>query len=216
MQLHKKRLASFRSDINFAQEQHSAQKNSQRVKFLKGLTIIGCILVISCVVLFVIHFNYFTGINIGSLSISSEGLVMRSPIVTGGSESNNYKITADKAIQRLFDPNVLNLNKISADIINTTGVSTKLTANNGIYHSKDDIIKLNENIKITRNNEYSVYLKSAHINLSDGSFESNDYVYVRSKNLELSAMQTKYDETSMKFLGDVKVTLHPTSSSENQ
>ena len=216
MQPPKNRLASFSSDIDFVEEQHSAQKNSQRVKILKRLMIIGCILITSCVVLLVIHFNYFTGINIGSLSISSEGLVMRSPIVTGGGESNNYKITADKAIQRLFDPNVINLKKISADIINTQGESTKLTADDGIFHSKDDVLTLNENIKIIRKNEYSIYLKTAHINLSDGSFESNDYVYVQSKNGELSAMQAKYDETSMRFLGDVKVTLQPTSNSDNQ
>ena len=216
MQPPKKRLASLSSDIDFVKEQHSAQKNSQRVNILKRLMIIGCTLVTGCVVLFVIYFNYFTGINIGSLSISSEGLVMKSPIVTGGGESNNYKITADKAIQRLLDPNVLNLEKISADIINTTGESTKLTANDGIYHSKDDVLTLNENIKITRKNEYSIHLKNAHINLSDGSFESNDYVYIQLKNGELSAMQAKYDETSIRFQGDVKVTLQPTNSSENQ
>ena len=216
MQPPKNRLASFSSDIDFVEEQHSAQKNSQRVKILKRLMIIGCILITSCVVLLVIHFNYFTGINIGSLSISSEGLVMRSPIVTGGSETNNYKITADKAIQQLFDPNVLTLKKISADIINSKGESTKLTADDGIFHSKDDVLTLNENIKIIRKNEYSIYLKTAHINLADGSFESNEYVYIQSKNGELSAMQAKYDETSMRFLGDVKVTLQPTSNSENQ
>ena len=207
---------STQSAPDFATEQHSAKENSKRVSLLKKVLIIGCVLVFGCVASFVYYFNYLTGIDLDSISISSGGLVMTAPVLTGGDATTKYEITAKEAIQDLNDPNTITLNKISATIDNAEDESFKLHSDEGVFNAKDDKLKLNQNVKIHGNNSYSAYSRSASIDFVNDQFESGDFVYIYSKNITLEAQKAFYDKSNLKFFGGVKVIIQPTNKSENQ
>ncbi len=209
-------FTSVRSNAYFATEQQLAWKNSKYVNFLKKLMILGCILVFCSVVALVYYFNYLTGIDLDSISISSGGLVMTSPVLTGGDKTTKYKITADEAIQNLSDPNTISLNKITAVVNNAEDESFRLNSDKGTFNAKDDKLKLTNNVKVRGSNNYTAYSKSADIDLVNDRFETGEYVYIYSENATLEAEKVIYDKGNLKFLGGVKMYIQPTVTRENK
>ena len=209
-------LTTLRPNANFETEQQSALYHSRRVTILKKLMIMGCFLVFSCVVALIYYFNYLTGIDLDSISISSGGLVMTSPVLTGGDDTTKYEITAEKAIQNLSDPDTISLNKITAVVNNAENESYRLNSDKGAFNAKDDKLKLTDNVKVRSSNNFTAYSKSADIDLANDRFETGEHVYIYSETATLEAQKAIYDKGNLKFVGGVKVYIQPNVTSENQ
>ena len=204
------------SKFDFANEQQSAQQHSKHVSLLKKLMFSGCILVFCSVVALVIYFNYATGIDLESIAISSEGLEITNPVVTGSDNKSKYEITAEKAVQNLTDPDFIFLKKISAVVNNSEDDSYKLNSDEGTFNTKDDNLKLVNNVRIHGTNGYTAYSGFADIDLANNQFITGDYVYITSQNTSITAQEAVYNNGSLKFLGGVKVILQPTQQNDIQ
>ena len=209
-------LTYLRSKSDFASEQLSAQENSKRISLLKKLMFSGCILLLGSVIALIIYFNLSTAIDLDSISISSGGLEMTNPVVTGGDKATKYEITAKKAIQSLADPDFIHLKEISAVVNDANNDSFQLNSDEGFFDAKVDNLTLKDNVNIHGSNGYSAYSNSANVDLANDRFESKDYVYVYSQNTTIEAQEAVYNNGNMKFHGGVKVTIQPTEQSEVQ
>lgn len=158
-----------------------ARRRSSRVRFLRRAILIGGLGGVAAIVAIAI-FNPFAK-NFGSLSFSSlsvEGskLTMARPRLSGfRSDGQPYAMTADKALQDVKHPTVIELQKVTGEIGASAGQSTQVSADSGLYDSVAETMRLTDNVRIG-STQFEVRLRSADINFKTGVYKSDEPVEV--------------------------------------
>ena len=93
------------------------------------------------------------------------------------SDGQPYEMTAERALQDIRHPTVVELEKVSGEIGSTNGETTKLTADTGLYDSVAQRMKLSRNVRIA-SARFEVRLRSADINFKTGVYQSDEPVEV--------------------------------------
>ena len=159
-----------------------AKRRSGRVRFLRlAILIVGLGTVAAMLV--VAFFNPFAtklgSLNFGALSVEGTKIVMDRPKLAGfRSDGQPYVLTAERALQDIKQPTVVQLRKVDGEIGMAGGEATHLIADTGVYDSVGEHMELSDNIRI-KNGRFTVLLRSARFDFKSGIYGSDDRVEVR-------------------------------------
>lgn len=119
------------------------------------------------------------GLDIGSVGVSSEGLVMAKPRLSGRDGERSYEVTADRAVQSLSNPKLVELEGIVAQISLPRGNWVRLNAKRGLYDSEAETLKLTEGITVASRDGEDAVLESADVDLKTGAATSSSPLEIR-------------------------------------
>lgn len=196
----------------------SAQRNSRRVRQLKIILPLVSVIIALFVIAMTFQFSLVPGFEVSSTSLSKDGLVLTEPKLSGNNEDNSYRVEATRAIQRILNPKIIDLESIKARIHRVDGESVIFTANKGIFDSENDFLTLNENIEIFWSSGYSAKLHIAEVDLKKGEFRSENETLIESTSSLLNAGKVEIlEETkSLRFTDGVKMTINPSEVRNDQ
>jgi lipopolysaccharide export system protein LptC len=167
-----------------------AIRHSRHVRWLRA----GLLGAIALVLLAVVADNYLPigGLRlpgeIGRLVIQGTVITMQQPHLTGfTSDQRPYEFTADSAQQDITKPDFANLQRIRAKIAMADKSMVHLSADNGVYNMKTDMLTLNENIRLVSSTGYEARLSQASIDMNKGTVVSNTPVWVKLLDGDLNA-----------------------------
>jgi lipopolysaccharide export system protein LptC len=159
-----------------------AKRRSGRVRQLRIAILTGGLGTVAAM-LVVAFFNPFAT-KLGSLSftaLSVEGtkIVMDRPKLAGfRSDGQAYLLTAERALQDIKQPSMVQLRKVEGEIGMAGGEATHLTADAGAYDSLAEHMELSGNVRI-KNGRFTVLLRSARFDFKSGVYGSDDRVEVQ-------------------------------------
>jgi len=159
-----------------------AKQRSGRVRLLRrAMLIAGFATIIGT--LAAAFFNPFAeklgSLGFSNLSVEGTQIVMERPKLAGfRSDGQPYLLTADRALQDIKQPTMVQLRKVDGDIGMAGGEATHLSADGGVYDSVAENMELSGNVRI-KNGDFTVLLRSAKFNFKSGVYGSDDPVEVR-------------------------------------
>jgi lipopolysaccharide export system protein LptC len=159
-----------------------AKRRSARVRLLRLAILIGGLGTVAAM-LVIAFFNPFAT-KLGSLSfavLSVEGtkIVMDRPKLAGfRSDGQPYLLTAERALQDIKQPTMVQLQKVDGEIGMAGGEATHLVADSGLYDSAGEHMELSDNIRI-KNGRFTVLLRTARFDFKSGVYASDDRVEVQ-------------------------------------
>ncbi len=204
-------LWGVQSPDRLRRERRAARRHSTRVRWLKRLLPAVSGLIVLGVVGAMALRNLLPGFDLGAIDITTEGIVMSNPELSGHDGERSYYVTASRAIQSLINPKIINLDEIDARVTLSADEWVAFTAPFGVYDSGQETLKLSDGIALKWSRGYDVTLSGAKIDLKDGTILSDDAIFVTSEqgNFEAGKISVADNGSSVQFSQGVKMTLHP-------
>ena len=143
-----------------------AARHSRLVRFLRIGIPVGIVVALGLIVI-AAYFNPFkvpviASLDQGKLVVSRTKIDMERPRLTGfTSESLPYELTARVASQDLANPGVIELTDLRAQLQTEDQGIVEITSRNGIYDTKDDLLRLSDNILVQSNMGHEARLQEA-------------------------------------------------------
>jgi lipopolysaccharide export system protein LptC len=159
-----------------------AKRRSARVRLLRLAILIGGLGTVAAM-LVVAFFNPFAtklgSLGFAALSLEGTKIVMDRPKLAGfRSDGQPYVLTAERALQDIKQPTMVQLQKVDGEIGMAGGEATHLVADAGVYDSAAEHMELSDNIRI-KNGRFTVLLRSARFDFKSGVYGSDDRVEVQ-------------------------------------
>ena len=163
---------------------HAARRHSRAVRILRIAVPAGVVVGIIIITL-VTYFNPLRmlaklPINLDNLVVSGTKVTMEGPRLTGFThDARAYELTADTAAQDMTKPDIVELRNIRAKVEMQDKSSMNLTALSGIYDSKGETLKLEQNILLKSSTGYQGRLSEAMVDIRKGNVISEHPVEVK-------------------------------------
>jgi lipopolysaccharide export system protein LptC len=159
-----------------------AKRRSGRVRLLRLAILIGGLGAVGAMVV-VTFFNPFAtklaSLGFNALSVEGTKIVMDKPKLAGfRSDGQAYVLTAERALQDIKQPTVVQLRKVQGEIGAAEGEATHLSADDGVYDNLAEHMELSGNVRI-KNGRFTVLLRSAKFDFKSGAYGSDDRVEVQ-------------------------------------
>lgn len=200
----------------FSRAQQAARRHSIMVRVLRWLFPGIGLLILAVMVGLVVLFNVLSGFGAANMMLTSDGLVMDHPELSGHDGERSYKVTARRAIQRLSDPRIIDLETIRADIVLDEDESAEIIALKGTYNNAAETLRLFEGIQIEWSEGYTVDLSEVDIDLKDGAMRTSEPVSIRSEQGRVQSGKLSYDKAKglVRFSDGIKMTILPASEGQ--
>ena len=160
-----------------------ARFHSLFVRYLRHFIILGCsfaVLALGVIVLF----DPFKRLP-GNLSVSAVGLqgsvvTLLTPKTKGfRSDGEPFEVTGISGTQDILDPHVVKLLGVDAKLGLDDATTAKITAETGIYDSRENIVWLRTNVRIKNDaSGYDMRLRSATVDLNSSALFTEEPVLV--------------------------------------
>lgn len=198
---------------SMSKAQRAARRHSLLVRVLRWLFPGIGLLILTGMIGTVVLFNVLGGFGAANLMLTSEGLVMDHPELSGHDGERSYKVTARRAIQRLTDPRIIDLETIKADIVLSKDQSAEIVALKGTYNNAEETLRLFDGIQLEWSEGYKVDLTEVSIDLSSGALTTSTPISIRSDQGRVLAGKLSYDQNKglVRFTDGIKMTLNPVS-----
>ncbi len=163
---------------------HAARRHSRLVRMLR----IGVPASVAAVVIILTLITYLNPlrmlaklpINIDNLVVSGTKVTMEAPRLSGFTrDARAYELTADTAAQDMTKPDIVELRNIRAKVEMQDKSSMEMTAITGIYDSKGETLKLDQDILLNSSTGYQGRLSEALVDIRKGNVVSNHPVEVK-------------------------------------
>ncbi|RAI39615.1 hypothetical protein CH338_08940, partial [Rhodoplanes elegans] len=156
---------------------HSRMIRLLRIAIPAGIVVSGGVLVIA------VFFNPLkpveATIDPGKLVVSGSKITMELPRLAGfTADQKPYALTARAAAQDLSRPDLLELTDLRAQVDTDDQGAVTVTAVNGLYNSKQDNLKLTENIVVRTGKGFEAKLQEAVLDVKKGTIVSEAPVKV--------------------------------------
>ncbi len=148
--------------------------------------------------------------DIGNLVVSGTKITMEKPHLSGFThDARAYELSADAAKQDLTKPDLIELSNIRAKLQMQDKSTIELTAVAGVYDSKGETVKLDQNIVFTSSTGYRGRLSQATIDIRKGHVVSERPVTVEMLQGTLNAKRLEIVDSGdlLRFAGGVNMTL---------
>jgi len=149
-------------------------------------------------------------VDIGSLVVSGSKITMEKPHLSGFThDARAYELSADAAKQDMTKPDVIELRNIHAKVQMQDKSTLELSATAGIYDSKGETIKLDQNIVLSSSTGYRGRLSEAMVDIRKGHVVSTRPVAVEMLQGTLNANRLEIVDSGdlVRFDGGVKLDL---------
>jgi lipopolysaccharide export system protein LptC len=162
----------------------SARRHSRLVHFLRiGVplaVVLGAVVIGLITYLNPLRILAKLPIDVGNLVVSGTKITMEQPRLSGFTrDARSYELSADAAAQDLTKPDIVELRHLHAKIEMQDKSMMEMTANVGIYNSKVETLKLDQNILLTSSTGYEGRLSEALIDIRKGHVVSEHPVEVK-------------------------------------
>lgn len=151
----------------------AARRHSRLVRLLRISIPVGVVLV--CAGLFLVaYFNPLRmigklPIDISNLVVAGSKITMEHPRLSGFThDARAYELSADAAKQDLTKPDLIELRNLRAKVEMQDKTSIQMSAVTGLYDSKSETLKLDQNIELSSSTGYSGYLSEATVDIRKG------------------------------------------------
>jgi lipopolysaccharide export system protein LptC len=192
-----------------------ARRHSRRVRFLRKAVPAVLVLALGGLV----AANYLNPARwlrvpteFGTLVISGSKITMEAPRLAGFTkDQREYEVTAASASQDTKNPTIVELREISGRIDLQDKSKVTLSAVEGIYDIKADLLKLNHEILIISTAGYQGRLTEAQVEVKKGRIVSEKPVQLKMPQGSLDANRMEVTETGglIRFEGGVVMMLTP-------
>lgn len=196
--------------------QRAARRHSLLVRLLRWVFPAIGLLILAGMTGLVILFNVLSGFGAANMMLTSDGLVMDHPELSGHDGDRSYKVTARRAIQRLSDPRIIDLETIRADIVLGKDETAEIIALKGTYDNAAETLRLYEGIQIEWSEGYTVDLSVVDVNLKNGAMKTSEPVLIRSDQGHVQSGNLSYDKENglVRFSDGIKMTINPASEGQ--
>lgn len=163
---------------------HAARRHSRAVRILRiavpaGVAV-GIIIITLITYLNPLRMLAKLPINLDNLVVSGTKVTMEGPRLTGFThDARAYELTADTAAQDMTKPDIVELRNIRAKVEMQDKSSINLSAVSGIYDSKGETLRLEQNILLNSSTGYQGRLSEAMIDIRKGNVVSEHPVEVK-------------------------------------
>jgi lipopolysaccharide export system protein LptC len=163
---------------------HAARRHSRAVRVLRiavpaGVAV-GIIIITLITYLNPLRMLAKLPINLDNLVVSGTKVTMEAPRLKGFTHDGRaYELTADTAAQDMTKPDIVELRNIRSKVEMQDKSSMELTALTGIYDSKGETLKLEQNILLNSSTGYQGRLSEAMIDIRKGNVVSEHPVEVK-------------------------------------
>ena len=192
----------------------NARRHSRLVRILR----IGVPLAVAVGVIVISLITYFNPlrmlaklpIDVGNLVVSGTKITMEQPRLSGfTNDSRAYEVSAEAAAQDLTKPDLVELRKLHGKVQMQDNSSMEMTATLGIYNSKLETLKLDQNILLSSTTGYQGRLSEAMIDIRKGHVVSEHPVEVKmlQGTLDANRLEIVNSGEVVRFDGGVTMTL---------
>ncbi len=193
----------------------AAARHTRLVRLLRFAIPAGIVAIVS-ILLVATFFNPFRliaafPIDPGKISVSGTKIVMELPRLNGfTTDSRPYELTARAAAQDLTKPDILELKDVNAQVELKDGQHVTITSPNGVYDTKGEMLRLNDQITVNSTSGYEGHLSEATINVATGNVVSESPVNLKLPNGLLNANRLEVMENGALILfgGGVEMTVN--------
>ncbi len=158
-----------------------ARRRSGRVRFLRKAILVGglgTVLAMVGIAIFNPFAAKFGSLSFSALSVEGTKITMAKPKLAGfRGDGQPYSLTAEKALQDVRHPMIVELQNLTGDIGMSDGEATHIRADSGVYDSAREKMRLSDNIRIG-NARFDVRLRTADIDFKTGVYQSDEPVEV--------------------------------------
>lgn len=201
----------------------AARRHSRVVRFLRVAIPLAVLLGFTGIFL-ISYFNPLRmlarlPINVGDLVVSGSKITMEQPRLSGFTRDDRaYELSADAAKQDLTKPDLIELRNIRAKVQMQDKSTMEMSATAGIYNSKSEILKLDQNILLSSSAGYRGELSEALIDIRKGYVVSEHPVAVDMLQGKLNANRLEIVDSGdlVRFDGGVSMTLMLTDAAASQ
>ncbi len=193
-----------------------AARHSRRVRFMRMAVPVGiavCVVGIVVTTFFnPLRFVYKLPSDLGTLVVSGSKITMESPRLAGVTrDARAYEIQAKAAAQDLKKPNVVELKEIRAKVDMQDKTSVEMTAVDGNYDTKAELLILGQRIVLSSSTGYEGILTEAIVDIKKGTIVSEKPVEVKMLQGTLNANRLEVTDTGsvIRFDGGVNMMLTP-------
>jgi len=162
----------------------AARRHSRMVRILR-VTVPASVAVMLIIVALATYLNPLRmlaklPINLDNLVVSGTKVTMEAPRLAGFThDARAYELSADTAAQDMTKPDIVELRNIRAKVEMQDKSSMEMTAVSGIYDSKGETLKLDQNILLNSTTGYQGRLSEATIDIKKGNVVSEHPVEVK-------------------------------------
>ncbi len=201
-----------------AEARRKSIRHSRSVRLLK-IAIPGLsILIVLVMAAMIAISSYLSNLGLGTISLTSDGLVMDKPELSGHDGDRSYRVTATRAIQRISDPRIFDLEAIIAELHLDKKQRISITANAGTYQSQDESLELTGGIDVTTNEDQSAHFEELFVDLKSGSLTTNSPVSITTAHGTLKATRMRFNKAdgTLQFTDGISMTLQPPARENNK
>ncbi|WP_420394523.1 LPS export ABC transporter periplasmic protein LptC [Acuticoccus sp.] len=195
-------------------EEARATANTRRVRRLRvALPAVGGALAIGLLVAAVLPKLFPLGALAG-LSLTADGLVMNAPRLAGHlGEGRRYEVVAERAVQSLFTPSRLSLERLDADLDMGEGERVTMHADAAVYDTGTEVLDLATGVAIASTDGNEARLDAATVDLKEGTVRSQEGVDITSPRGTIHAGRVDILDGGalIRFSGGVSITILPAS-----
>ena len=159
----------------------AAKRHSLVVKFLRFLIPFGSVVALATIVAIAV-FDPFrtisTGLAVASFNLSGSQITMEQPHLRGFKQDMRpYEVNADKALQDLKNPTLLDLSDMKAKVGLADRKTALIEAMRGLYDSQAEKMSVDKPLHI-KSDSYDVQMQSAKVDFKAGSVFTDQAVRV--------------------------------------
>jgi len=150
--------------------------------------------------------------SVGRISFENGVLKMENPRLSGYSQGDRtYEISAASATQDISTPDLVRLQDVVARITEEDGRWTTVNARSGLFHSGNETLRLENDIRVRTDQGYEMRLEVADIEFKSGKVVSDQPVEIEMPDGTLSAdsMQIENSGDRVSFSGNVSIVYRP-------
>lgn len=192
----------------------SARRHSRAVRILRVAIPLAVVLGFTGIFL-ITYFNPLRllaklPVDVGNLVVSGTKITMEHPRLSGFTgDARAYELSADAAKQDLTKPDLIELHNIRAKVQMQDKSTVEVSATAGIYDSKGETIKLDQNIVLSSSTGYRGRLSQATVDIRKGNVLSEQPVEVDLLQGTLNANRLEIVDSGdlVRFDGGVKMIL---------
>lgn len=166
-----------------------AKRHSVIVRFLRVAIPIGALFSF-CVFIVFPFINPFRsgGVSVGAIKMDGTRVTMENPRMAGHRKDNRpYEVTAISAVQDIRVPNVIELNQMTARLVNTDNSVLHLTARKAVFDSQKEQLQMREDVRVVTENGQEALMRSADVDFKAGTVRSREGVRVRLSDMNVSS-----------------------------
>lgn len=193
----------------------AARRHSRGVRLLRIAIPLCIVLAVGAVGAATIWFNPLRAlaklpVDVSGVAINGTKITMKAPRIAGfTSDQRQYEMTAQVAAQDVTKTELVELQGIRASMEMQDRTTVETTANNGLYNSKTEQLKLEQNVIVTTSSGYQARLAEATVDMKGGKITSEKPVEVKTADWTINANRMEVVDSGnvIRFDSGVAMTL---------